>query len=130
MPGNSVWQLATLSANLPEQVAKFSSMLILELVVPQHCRKIRLILQISRKKIPATSNRSYTLDGHQLECVSSIIDPGITITSDLSWSRHTDVTVAKANKTFGLLKRICYDVRDASIKKLLYCVLIHPNVLI
>ena len=36
-------------------------------------------------------------------------------------------TVAKTNKTRGLLKRICYDVRDESIKKLLYCALIRPK---
>ena len=63
-----------------------------------------------------------------LEDVSSIIDLGITIISDLSWSRHIEVTVAKANKILGLLKRICYDVRDASIKKLLSCSLIRPKV--
>ena len=81
------------------------------------------------KKTPTASNRSYTLDGHQLECLSSIIDLGITIISDLSWSRHIEVTVAKANKTFGLLKLICqYDVRDASIKTLLSCAFIRSKV--
>ena len=85
------------------------------------------VLQISRKITSTTSDQSYTLDGNQLECASSIIDLGITITSDLSWSRHTEVTVAKANKTLGLLNSICYDMRDASIKKLLYCSLIRPK---
>ena len=85
------------------------------------------VLQISRKKTPMTSNRSYTLDGHQLECVPSINDLGITIYRDLSWSRHIERTVAKANKTLGLHKRICYDLRDARTKKLLYCALIRPK---
>ena len=76
---------------------------------------------------PITSNRSYTLDGHQLEGVSSINDLGFTITSDLPWSRHIEVTVPKANNTLGLLKRICYDMRDRSTKKLLYCALMPPK---
>lgn len=71
---------------------------------------------VSLEKTPTTSNRIYNLDGHQLECVSSINHLGITITSDLSWSRPIEVTVAKVKKTLGLLKRICYDVRDASTK--------------
>lgn len=66
------------------------------------------VLQISRKKTPITSSWSYTLNGHQLEYVPSINDLGITITSDLSKSRHIELNFAKDNKTLGLLEIICY----------------------
>ena len=69
------------------------------------------VLQISRKKTPTTSNGSYTWDGHQLECVSSIIDLSVTITSDLSWSRHNEVTVAKPIRLLASLKEFVMTFR-------------------
>ena len=82
------------------------------------------VLKIPKKKTLSSTVRT---DGRKLECVSSISDLSITISNDLPWSMHIEVTVSKANKTLGLLKRVCLDVRDSSIRKLLYCALVQPK---
>ena len=46
-----------------------------------------------------------------MEQVTHVTDLGITISNDLSWSKHTEITAAKANKTQGLIKRICRDIK-------------------
>ena len=46
----------------------------------------------------------YELNGHRLECFSHVKDLGVTVSSDLSWSKHIGVTVAKADKTLELIK--------------------------
>ena len=48
---------------------------------------------------------SYTLDGHELERCSQIRDLGVVLDSKLTFARHVDVTVAKANRMLGLLMR-------------------------
>ena len=58
------------------------------------------------------SHTQYTLDGQPLKQVAYISDLGITVSSDLSWSKHIEITAAKANKTLGLIKRICRDIHD------------------
>ena len=59
------------------------------------------VLHVSRKKFKTSAE--YELDGHQLECVSCVKDLGVTVSCDLSWSKHIEVIVAKANKTLGLI---------------------------
>ncbi|XP_068723810.1 uncharacterized protein [Montipora capricornis] len=84
----------------------------------------RKVQHISKKESPST-NRYYTLDGRQLERVSTITDTGMTVSNDMhmSWPRHIYVTVAKANRTLGLLKRM-YSLQYSSKGKLLYCALV------
>ena len=50
----------------------------------------------------------YTIDNQSLDCVPFIMDLGVTVSNDLSWSRHIERIVAKANKTLGLIKRARY----------------------
>ena len=82
-------------------------------------------MHISRKNLKIRT--PYHLDGQQLEQVSRITDLGITVSSYLSWSRHIELRTAKANKTLGLMKRICRDINDFATKRLLYCDLVRPK---
>ena len=61
------------------------------------------------------------------EKVTIIKDLGITVSSNLSWSKHIEVAAAKANKTLGLIKRICRDINDCATRRLLYCSLVRPK---
>ena len=88
---------------------------------PKKCK----VMHISRKKLP--NKHQYNLDGQSLEQVTNIKDLGITVSSDLSWSKHIEVTAAKANKTLGLIKRICRDINDCATRRLLYCSLVRPK---
>ena len=81
-------------------------------------------LQVSRKKTKIVSQ--YNLDGRPLECVPYVKDLGVTVCSDMSWSRHIEETVAKANRTLGLVKRTCKDTHDQRVRKLLFCALVRP----
>ena len=53
-------------------------------------------------------------------------DLGVIVSSDLTWSKHIEVIVAKANKTLGLIKRLVKDTSDLKVKKILYCALVRP----
>ena len=61
------------------------------------------VLRISRSKTPHTN--FYTLGGHILDEVNQAKYLGITITNELSWSAHTDITTNKAHSTLGFLRR-------------------------
>ena len=84
------------------------------------------ILRISRKKSPSAIF-PYQLDGNVLEHVSDIRDLGVTVSFDLQWTRHIEQITAKANRTLGLVKRVCRDVGDVRTKRLLYCTLVRPQ---
>jgi hypothetical protein len=84
------------------------------------------ILRISRKKSPSPIF-PYQLDGNVLEHVSEIIYLGVTISFDLQWTRHIEQITAKANRTLGLVKRVCRDVGDIRTRRLLYCTLVRPQ---
>jgi hypothetical protein len=83
-------------------------------------------MHISRKKLP--KKHQYDLDGQSLEQVTNIKDLGITVSSNLSWSKHVEETAAKANSpTLRLLKRIWThqeDINDCATRRLLYCSLV------
>ena len=59
--------------------------------------------------------------------VSIIKDLGVLITNNLSWSKHIESIVSKANKTLGLIKRICRDVKNINTRRILYCTLVRPK---
>jgi hypothetical protein len=88
---------------------------------PKKCK----VTHISRKKLP--NKHQYNLDDQSLEQVTNIKDHGITVSSNLSWSKHIEVTAVKANKTLGLIKRICRDINDCATRRLLYCSLVRPK---
>ena len=83
------------------------------------------VMHVSRKKLKTQT--SYYLAGQQLEQVTHVTDLGITVSNDLSWSKHIEITAAKTNKTLGLIKRICRDISDPATRRLLYCTLVRPK---
>ena len=54
------------------------------------------VLNVSKKKFKPSAE--YELDGHQLECVSCVKDLGVTVSCDLSWSKHIKAIVSRATK--------------------------------
>ena len=84
------------------------------------------VINISRKKT-LIREAAYTMDNQSLDCVPFITDLGITVSNDFSWSRHIESIVAKANKTLGLVERICKELPDLKVRKLLYCALVRPK---
>ena len=75
-------------------------------------------LNISRKKTP--TKREYHLNGSPLATVSEIKGLGITVTNTHLWSQHIKLISSKANRTLGLIRRVCRYINDPDIKKLLY----------
>ena len=55
-------------------------------------------------KWTSTSRQNY-IHGHILEVVDSSKCLGVTISEDLTWRRHVESTVNKANKTLGFIQR-------------------------
>ena len=82
------------------------------------------VLHVSRKKSQTLSQ--YELDGYRPECLPHVKDLGVIVSSDLTWSKHIEVVVAKANKTLGLIKRLLKDTSDLKVRKILYCALVRP----
>ncbi len=80
------------------------------------------VLRASRKKVKTVAQ--YNLDGQPLECVLYVKDLGVTVCSDVSWTRHIEETLAKANRTLGLVKQICKDMHDQVVRKVLFCTLV------
>ena len=78
----------------------------------------RKALRISRKKLP-TPTFPYKLDGHLLEYVTNMKDLGVTVSCELQWASQIEEITAKANRTLGLVKRICRDVHDVRTRRLL-----------
>ena len=89
---------------------------------PSKCKALR----ISRKMSPIPTF-PYNLDGQLLEYVSNIKDFGVTISGRLQWTSHIENINAKANRTLGLVKKICRDVHDVRTRRLLYCSLVRPE---
>ena len=67
---------------------------------PHKCTVIRI--SANKKQILKTN---YHIHGHTLEVVYSSKYLGVTISEDLTWKKHIDNTVNKANKTLGFIRR-------------------------
>ena len=66
---------------------------------PEKCSAIR----VTRAKNPISS--SYTLKGHALQMEDSTRYLGVELQSNMSWNRHMDQAVKKANSTLGFIRR-------------------------
>ena len=64
---------------------------------PEKCSATR----VSRSRNPISSN--YSLKGHTLEMEDSTSYLGVELQSNMSWNKHMDQTVKKANSTVGFL---------------------------
>jgi hypothetical protein len=82
-------------------------------------------MHISRKRAPARTQ--YSINENILEQVSTFKDLGVLISNNLSWSKHIESIVSKANKTLGLIKRICKEVKNTNTRRILYCALVRPK---
>ena len=67
---------------------------------------------------------NYTL-GKPLKDVNSFKDLGVTITKDLSWGIHISMTVNKANKVLGAIKR-SVGIANTKVFSMLYKSLVRP----
>jgi hypothetical protein len=76
-------------------------------------------LNISKTKSPTV--RNYQLNNDPLGTVKEITDMGISINDKLLWSSHIGQIYKRANRTLGLVKRLCRDFLDSETRKLLYC---------
>ena len=65
-------------------------------------------LSITRKKNFVDS--TYTLNGSQIMSVTTEKDLGVHVSTKLSWNNHIDVTISKANKMLGMIKRTCTNI--------------------
>lgn len=76
------------------------------------------VLSVTRKKQPEHYN--YTLNNVQLTRVAEEKDLAIIVTGILSWVKHINGIVSKANKLFGLLKRTCQLLLNVVVRWTLY----------
>ena len=65
------------------------------------------VTHISKKKISSATNRTIHLTIENLKAFHTNTDPGIIVSNNMSWNRHIEETVMRANRTLGLLKRVC-----------------------
>ena len=54
-------------------------------------------------------------------------DQGVAVSCQQQWTRYIKEITEKANRTLGLVKRICRDVHDVRTRKLLHCSLVRPQ---
>ena len=84
------------------------------------CTVIRI--STNKKQILKTN---YHIHGHTLEVVDSSKNLGVTISEDLTWKKHIDNTVNKANKTLGFIRRNLGDC-TAPVKAAAYSTVVRP----
>ena len=82
-------------------------------------------MHISRKR--TATQTQYVINENIVEQVPIIKDLGVLITNNLCWSKHIESIVSSANKTLGLVKRICKEVKNTNTRKILYCALVRPK---
>ena len=82
-------------------------------------------MHISRKRTPTQTK--YVINENIVEQVTIIKDLGVLIANNLCWSKHIESIVSSANKTLGLVKRICKEVKSTNMRKTLYCALVRPK---
>ena len=88
---------------------------------PQQCTVIRI--NSNRRRL---INTNYQIHGHTLEVVDSSKYLGVTISEDLTWRKHIDDTVNKANKTLGFVRRNLSDC-STSVKTAAYTTMVRPR---
>ena len=74
---------------------------------PTKCSNLR----ISRKHISPC--RSYSINGIDVEVVSTEKDLRVVVVNDTSWKNHILMILAKANRLLGFIRRNCAGTVDS-----------------
>ena len=83
-----------------------------------------IIMRLAWSRQPMT--KFYTLGGEIIEEVNQAKYLGVTLTSELNWSTHIDITTNKTNSTLGFLRRnLRYSPK--SLKELSYMSLVRSK---
>ena len=90
---------------------------------PTKCK----FMMISRKKNSLLPPAPLHLGGRLLECVNSYKYLGVHLSSDLSWSNHTQHVCVKAKKLIGLIYRNFYNHIPQNMLLKLYKSLVRPH---
>ena len=90
---------------------------------PKKCKAMVL----SRKRYTVLPTNPLLLKGQALEFVDSIKYLCLTISSELSWSRHIEQISSKARKLVGMLFRQFYNYTDKQTIKTLYLSIVRPH---
>ncbi|KAL8613876.1 hypothetical protein ACOMHN_032866 [Nucella lapillus] len=69
---------------------------------------------------------AYTLHEQTLEAVSSAKYLGVSMTKDLSWTKHVEMVAAKGNRTVGFLRRNLKDC-TTEVRKATYTTMVRPT---
>ena len=89
---------------------------------PTKCSNLR----ISRKRI--SPYRTYSINGIDVEVVSSEKDLGVVIVNDTSWNEdHILMIVARANRLLGFIRRSCTGIVGSVALLRLYCSLVRSH---
>ena len=80
------------------------------------------VLSVTSSRSPLLAN--YHIGSDEVIRVSSEVDLGIILTSNLTWNSHIDKIVAKANKMLGLLRRTCPLSTNCDGRRTLYLSLV------
>lgn len=87
-----------------------------------------LIMNMSRKRSPRYATLDYHLGGDCLQVATVTKDLGVSISNDLSWADHIHQMCAKANRTLGLIKRVCgKSIVEQETRKILYITLVRSQ---
>ena len=70
----------------------------------------------------------YAINGNLLRRMSQHKDLGVTFSTDLHWTEHYNIIIAKAYQTLGLLRRT-FSVSSTAAKKQLYISLVRSQLL-
>ena len=84
------------------------------------------VIHILPSKRKHTIDSSYNLHGQTLETVEESKYLGVTISNNLTWTRHTQNVTGKGNKTLGSLRRNFKDC-TTQVKAATYTTMVRPS---
>jgi hypothetical protein len=97
------------------------------------CKIWKLDLNIAKCKVLSVTKSHnpivfrYHINGKPLERVQELNDLGVLIQNNLSWNNHVDITVEKAYRMMGLIKRTVGYHAPQNVKQQLYTTLVRSN---
>ena len=91
---------------------------------PKKCKVLSVSLKRPNYYILPFDRFSYELDNDIIEYVTEQIDLGVTLTNRMTWERHQDNIITKANRQLGMTRRTCHFVKNIAQKRSLYTVIV------